>query len=115
MKEFLPEGSIISSEENKKYYSNISALKEAILRKTVIEANALICDADHNLFVDLGNIKAIIPRDEGAIGISNGKTRDIALISRVGKPVCFTVTDILEENGIPTVYLSRKKCSGTVS
>lgn len=108
MKEFLPEGSIISSEENKKYYSNISALKEAILRKTVIEANALICDADHNLFVDLGNIKAIIPRDEGAIGISNGKTRDIALISRVGKPVCFTVTDILEENGIPTVYLSRK-------
>ncbi len=109
MKEFLPEGSIINTEENKKYYSNPALLREAAAKKTVIEANALICDAEHNLFVDLGNIKAIIPRDEGAIGISDGTTRDIALISRVGKPVCFIVTSVLEENGIITAYLSRKK------
>lgn len=109
MKEFLPEGSIINTEENKKYYSNPALLREAATKKTVIEANALICDAEHNLFVDLGSIKAIIPRDEGAIGISDGTTRDIALISRVGKPVCFTVTSVCEENGILTAYLSRKQ------
>ncbi len=108
MKEFLPEGSIINTAENRKYFSNISLLREAAERKTVIEANALICDAEHNLFVDLGNIKAIIPREEGAIGIEEGKTRDIALISRVGKPVCFTVSKVVDENGIPTAYLSRK-------
>ena len=109
MKEFLPEGSIINTEENKKYYSNPALLRDAIAKKTVIEANALICDAEHNLFVDLGNIKAIIPREEGAIGISDGTTRDIALISRVGKPVCFVVTSIAEEDGIITAYLSRKQ------
>ena len=50
MKEFLPEGSIINTEENKKYYSNPALLRDAIAKKTVIEANALICDAEHNLF-----------------------------------------------------------------
>ena len=54
-------------------------------------------------------MRGIIPREEGAIGISDGSTRDIALISRVGKPVSFVITDIkVDEFGRPCAYLSRK-------
>jgi small subunit ribosomal protein S1 len=58
---------------------------------TVLEGRVALCDAAHNLHIDLPCMKGIIPREEGAIGIADGTTRDIALISRVGKAVCFTV------------------------
>jgi len=54
-------------------------------------------------------MKGIIPRAEGALGIEEGVTRDIALISRVNKPVCFKVTGFTEDSfGRDTVTLSRK-------
>ncbi|MDE6726722.1 MAG: S1 RNA-binding domain-containing protein, partial [Oscillospiraceae bacterium] len=55
-------------------------------------------------------MRGIIPREEGAIGIADGKTKDIALISRINKPVCFVVTDFdRDENGIVRAVLSRRK------
>lgn len=36
-------------------------------------------------------MEGLIPREEGAVGIAEGSTRDIALSSRVSKPVCFVV------------------------
>lgn len=80
---------------NNAFLSGINQLKDAMKLGTVLEARAVKCDREHNLHVDLGCIRGIIPHDEGALGIREGKTRDIALISRVGKPVCFTVTDIV--------------------
>ena len=54
-------------------------------------------------------MRGIIPRDEGAIGIEDGSTRDIALISRVGRPVCFKVNEIKTDNsGRLYALLSRK-------
>ncbi|MFZ2539800.1 MAG: S1 RNA-binding domain-containing protein, partial [Oscillospiraceae bacterium] len=56
-----------------------------------------------------GCIKGIIPRDECAIGISEGLTRDIAIISKVNKPVCFKITSIkTDEKFKPYAILSRK-------
>lgn len=65
----------------------------------------------------------MIPRDEGALGLREGRVRDIAVISRVGRPVCFTVKDILRQGDEMTAVLSRadaqKKCAqsyiGTLS
>ena len=54
-------------------------------------------------------MKGVIPREEGALGISDGSVRDIALISRVNHPVCFTVEDIITKDGAPLAVLSRKK------
>ncbi len=69
-----------------------------------------MCDSEHNLIVDLGsNVRGIIPRDEGAMGIAEGQVRDIALISRVNKPVCFTVTDLVSKDGKLTAMLSRRE------
>jgi len=107
MNGFYPEG---WNEEKKKYSYSRSELLEAKLLETVLESTVTMCDANHNLIVDLGSMKGLIPRNQGAIGIEDGTTRDIALISRVGKPVCFVVENIeTDNNGKPFAMLSRKR------
>ena len=109
MKEFHPEGSLINTDENKKYLNSSTNLQQAILTEKILEAKVVMCDAEHNLIVDLGCMKGIIPRNEGAIGIYEGTTRDIALISRVGHVVCFVVNDIKKDkNGKEYALLSRR-------
>ena len=76
MKDYYPEGTLIATDENKKYLASESMLQQAILTEKILEANVVMCDAEHNLIVDLGIMKGIIPRDEGAIGIKDGKTRE---------------------------------------
>ena len=91
MTEYLPEGGIINSAANKAALQNILSLQGAQQNGTILEAKAAVCTAGHDLLLDLGDIKGVIPRTEGAIGIESGETRDIAIISRVNKPVCFRV------------------------
>lgn len=110
MPEYLPEGKLITAPENIYYTRSEKLLGEAKRNGTILEARASICDSKHNLIVDLGSIKGIIPREEGAIGIKDGSVRDIAVISRVNRPVCFVVDDITtDENGQPLAILSREK------
>lgn len=107
MNGFYPEG-WQREDGTQKGFSTIF-LEEAKLAQTVLEAPVLMCDANHNLIVDLGIIKGTIPRNEGAVGISEGVTRDIALISRVGKTVCFTVERLdTDSEGNQFAVLSRK-------
>lgn len=106
MKEYYPEG---TGAYNSQSFSP-AALAAAQADETVLEAVVRLCDTDHNLTVDLGSMRGIIPRSEGAIGIAEGTTRDIALISRVGRPVCFVVTEIkTDSNGKPYALLSRRR------
>ena len=93
MTEYLPEGYLIETAKNKNALSSVENLKEAQRNRTILEAFASVCTAKHDLIVELGTMRGIIPKNEGAIGIETGETRDIALISRVGKPVCFIITD----------------------
>lgn len=110
MKEFYPEGMLINSTENQKTIFSKEKLFAARGSEKIFESRVSMCDSSHNLFVELGGIKGIIPRKEGAIGITEGTTRDIALISRVGKAVSFVVTSIeSDEQGRPYVLLSRRK------
>ena len=109
MKEFYPEGWLLNTTENKKNLSSPSALSVAALNDSIVEAVVTMCDEEHNLIVDLGCMRGIIPRSEGAIGIDNGTTRDIALISRVGRPVSFTVSELkTDTRGVIYAVLSRK-------
>ncbi len=110
MKNYLPEGWSIESSDNKYMTSTPSTVYEAMNRGDILEARATMCDFDHNLIVELGCMKGIIPREEGALGIKEGKVKDIALISRVGKPVCFVVDTIKpDENGRLCAWLSRRR------
>lgn len=109
MKEFYPEGNLLTSQEDSKKLFTPSALASAQACERVLESTAVMCDAQHNLVVDLGCMEGIIPRTEGAIGISEGTTRDIALISRVGRPVSFIITDFkYDSRGKKYAVLSRR-------
>ena len=89
MSEYLPEGKLISEQENINILHSLKLLEDAKNSEKILEAKACVCDSSHNLIVDLAGIKGIIPREEGAIGIKDGSVRDIAVISRVNRPVCF--------------------------
>ena len=108
MTEFLPEGRRLAYKENTAALQSARTLMQAAVSGAILEASCTVCDAEHNMHVDLGCMKGIIPRSEGAIGIESGATRDIALISRVGKPVCFKITKIDETGSEPLAILSRK-------
>jgi len=109
MLEFYPEGWLIDTVENKLSLSNLTSLTEAYHSSKILEARAIVCDGCHNLIVDLGTMKGIIPRLEGAIGISEGTVRDIAVISKVNKPVCFTITGFKkDQNNNTFALLSRR-------
>lgn len=106
---FFPEGRLVGTEENRAAVSSVSSLTEAMHEGRILEAVAVMCDSRHDLIVELGGVRGVIPREEGAIGIREGTVRDIAVISRVNRPVCFIVTDIeRDESGHYTARLSRR-------
>lgn len=105
---FFPEGRLCETAHNRAALSSPATLREAMATGAVLEARALRCDAAHNLYVELPGGEGIIPYTEGAVGIAEGTTRDIALISRVSKPVCFVVQAVEEENGRVRAVLSRR-------
>ena len=110
MKEFFPEGRLLLTKENEIFLSSEETLRRAMEEERVLEARVLKCDKDYRLHVDLGCMKGLIPRDEGAVGIADGSVREIALITRVGKPVQFTVTGFEESpEGGRIALLSRKR------
>lgn len=107
---YFPEGSLINTRKNEEALSSLGALKEACLNETVLEAKAKKCDREYNIHVDLGFAEGIIPKNEGAIGISDGTVREIALITRVGRPVQFVVTDLYTDaDGKQKALLSRRR------
>ncbi len=109
MKEYFPEGWLYDTTENKRNMLTPSALIQAQSNKTILESTVMMCDAEHNLILNLGCMKGIIPREEGAIGIKEGATRDIALISRVGRPVSFLITELkTDKKGSLYALLSRR-------
>ncbi len=110
MNKYCPEGELFMTPDNQSCIKSIYALQEAMLQGKILEARVLICDNDHDLHIDLPCAKGIIPREEGALGISEGTTKDIALITKVNKPVCFKVKQILkDEAGGFTAILSRRE------
>ncbi|WP_411677699.1 S1 RNA-binding domain-containing protein [Caproicibacter sp.] len=109
MFEYYPEGWMIDTPENRAATQSISAVNDACRDGQILEGRALVCDSSHNLLVDLGCMKGMIPREEGALGIREGTTRDIAIISRVNRPVCFLVTGFEKKtDGAITAILSRR-------
>lgn len=109
MNEFFPEGVLLNTTANRRRTQTASALAEAAMEGQVVEARAVLCDSDHNLHVDLPCMQGVIPREEGAVGILEGTTRDIALISRVSKPVSFLVTGFdYTEDGRRRAVCSRR-------
>ena len=99
---YKPEGTCAVEEK-----PSLSLLEKARATNRILEAKAVMCDNEHNLIVDLGEIKGVIPREEAAIGIRDGSVKDIAVLSRVNKQICFKVNDIMTMQGRTVARLSR--------
>ena len=107
---FQPEGRLLHTAENQRRCAGPAALREAFMEGAVLEGRVLRCDAAHDLHVELGCMRGLIPRAEGAIGVAEGRVRDIALISRVNKPVSFVITGFTQTaEGEPLALLSRRR------
>ncbi len=106
--EYLPEGALLNTLRNISLLKNYDTLSKALSEGAILEARCVLCDENMDLHIDLGFCMGIIPRCE--CGFSKcGRIKDIAVLSRVGKPVCFKVTDILSlPDGSKKVLLSRK-------
>lgn len=100
---FLPEGSLGNPA------CTLSDLKAAVKNEAILEGIALRCEENHDLTVSLGVFTGRIPRTEAIHPAVSGSEREIAVLSRVGKPVCFCVTKVTaDEAGRPQLLLSRK-------
>lgn len=107
--QFYPEGRLLASPENTAALQSLSTLTEAMREERILEARAAMCDSAHNLWVDFPCMRGMIPREEGALGIREGSVRDIAILSRVNRPVSFMVRDFFRDpDGRLTALLSRR-------
>ena len=104
---YLPEGSYTALPEVRQALASLDGLRRAQDENRILEAVAQRCTAAHDLLFDLGFAQGIMPRSCCALGVAEGDTREIAILSRVGKPTCFVVTDIDESADTPLIWLSR--------
>ena len=110
MNTFYPEGSIYEPSDSEYYLSSPQRLSEAAAKGLILEARASVCSREHDLYVDLPFGRAVIPREEGALGISDGSVRDIAILSRVGKPVCFIPLSVSSGTAILSRRAAQERC-----
>ena len=68
--EFRPEGCLFDTPSNQRYISSAEGLAEAMEKGIILEARAMLCTGTHDLMIDLPCARGIIPREEGAIGIT---------------------------------------------
>ncbi|MEG0340060.1 MAG: 30S ribosomal protein S1, partial [Oscillospiraceae bacterium] len=99
-----------------KYNNNFtkSSIHNALISGEIMESRALTFDKEKQLRFSLGEYEGYMPYEECADGVREGEIRDIALITRVGRSICFVVTEI-DETSIPKrAILSRaiaqKRC-----
>lgn len=107
-KTFMPEGYILDNPENIEHTHTLSGLEYAHSASLILEGRATLCDANQNLIVEMGKFRGVIPKEECAFCPGGEAVKDIAVITRVGKPVCFKVKKIDKTDGDIKIILSRK-------
>jgi len=105
---FYPEGTLLHSADNRSALSSLAALEGAMENGKLLEAVALKCEPDLTLRFELGDLPAFMPKEEVAVTEEGGEIRDIAVITRVGKPCVFLI-DRIDLYPEPKLWLSRKK------
>ena len=109
MNQYKPEGMLISSTKNREFTSSIEGLRAALERQVILEAPVLMSDHNLNLIIDFCHgIKGVIPKNE-VVYSEQEPVKDIAVLTRVGKVVCFKVVGFEEDSsGGVTAILSRR-------
>lgn len=105
---YRPEGALIGTPENIEYTASLQGLERAMAEGRILEGTVLLCDSNLRLHLDIGGIKGIIEREEAVWCREGELLKDIAVITRVGKPICFKVVAIRESGGQTIAILSRR-------
>ncbi len=103
---YRPEG--CERAEDRIYFNSEQGIARAIREGVILQARCVLCDSEHNLYVDLGLMQGFIPREEAALGIREGNVKDVAIITRVNKMISFIAEGYVEREGIRYVLLSRR-------
>ncbi len=110
MNDYKPEGMLLKTAKNYEYISSRAGLESALEKQAIIEAPVMMCDHNLRLHIELGGgMRGIIPRDEVVYSPEGEATKDIAILTRVGKPVCFKVMGFkMMPSGESVAICSRK-------
>lgn len=84
-------------------------LRRAAASGQILESRALSFDSEKQLHFRFGGIDVVMPHEECADGVREGTVRDIALVTRVGRPVSFVVTEAEESEEKMRISISRTK------
>ena len=110
MNDYMPEGTLIKTARNYDFISSRAGLEVALEKQIILEAPVILCDHNFDLHVELGcEITGIIPREEVEFSQDGERAKDIAILTRVGKTVCFKVMGFRETAGEKIIaVLSRR-------
>lgn len=106
---YFPEGSLLYTAENQEYISSLSGLERAFAENKILESTVLFCDSSFRLHIDLNGFIGIMDKEETLFCREGETAKDIAIITRVGKPIAFKIIGFRNEFGKTVVLLSRKK------
>ncbi len=102
-KRYPPEGS------SSLHTYTVQQLREAQALGTVLEGYVQRCDPQRTLHLSLGGAMGEIAPNEAVAPWISGAERDISILSRVGKLICFTVLSVqADEKGTVVAQLSRR-------
>ena len=105
---YLPEGSRLGTAENNAYLSTPVAIENAMTCGAIIEGMVMLCDEHLRLHVDLGCMMGIIEPEDAVYCRAGEEKKDIAIITRVGKPVAFCILSIEHHGTHAVAKLSRR-------
>ena len=105
---YFTEGTLLFTDENREYTASLEGLERAMREGRILEGIAVRAGGNHTLTVELGAFTGTMEKDE--VQLTNGEAvKDIAVITRVGKPVCFKIMSIEKPRiGEPRIILSRR-------
>ena len=85
-------------------------LHAAMTNHEILQSTALAFDTQRQLRFELGGVRGIMPFADCADGAASGTVRDIAVLTRVGRPTCFVIEALdTDAAGQPFYRLSRAK------
>ncbi len=105
---YKPEGMLLQTAENREYITSLQGLERAMNEGRILESTVLLCDSAMRLHVDLYGVRGIIEREDAVYCRRGEEIKDIAVITRVGKPICFKVVSLSKQGGETIARLSRR-------
>ena len=76
-------------------------LRAAMANREILQSTALAFDTQRQLRFELGGTKAVMPFAQCADGAENGSVRDIAVLTRVGRPTWIPMRAASRSTGSP--------------